>query len=207
MSNATVYNAVEEASVIHCGSNLSDHSPINCKIKVGDLNLSLEEETKRKVPSWTKASQSQQEQCISSITKRLSNVNIPDSINCKNVHCSLDNHKEELETYSMAVLESLDEAAWECLPTAGGGNGTKKEGNSQYGWNTYVKDYQTEAKFWGAIHKSDGSPKNGVLNDIARHTKMQYHHAVRRLKRTTTKLQNDQFVQSLASNKNGKSMN
>ena len=33
MSITTVYNIVDEASVIHSGENLSDHSPINSKLK------------------------------------------------------------------------------------------------------------------------------------------------------------------------------
>ena len=40
VSNTRVYNAVTEATVIHSGQNLSDHSPICCKVKVGDLDVS-----------------------------------------------------------------------------------------------------------------------------------------------------------------------
>ena len=77
--------------------------------------------------------------------------------------------------------------------------------NANIGWNTYVKSYQLESKFWCAIHQSAGTPNSGALHDIARHTKMQYHYAVRRLRRATEKLQNDDFVKSIT-NKGGGSI-
>ena len=57
ISNERVYNAVVEASVIHSGENLSDHSPIFCKLNVGELDVSLENEIRTKVPSWKKATE------------------------------------------------------------------------------------------------------------------------------------------------------
>ena len=150
VSNLTVYNAITEASVIHCGSNLSDHSPINCKMKVGELNISLEDEVKRKVPSWNKASTTQQNDCIQSINSRLENIQIPDTVNCQEVHCNHPHHKEELETYSMSVLEALDTAAWVSLPTIGVNNNNNNNNNAVNGWNLYVKSYQTESNFGGS---------------------------------------------------------
>ena len=127
------------------------------------------------------------------MSQKLLNIVIPDTVHCENVHCS---HAHHQETYSMSVLEAVDNAAGECLPKIGGNKSDKNKNNSLFGWNTYVKDYQLESKFWGAVHKSAGSPNTGALYDIVRHTKMQYHHAVRRLRRATNKLQNYQFCKA-----------
>ena len=56
VGNKRVYDAVVETGVLHShGENLSDHSPIYAKIRVGDLDISTETILTNKTPSWTKA--------------------------------------------------------------------------------------------------------------------------------------------------------
>ena len=64
IGNNKVFEAVREASVINSGENLSNHSPIYCKLRVGDLNKGLEIQTKSSKPNWNKSTNGQQEDFI-----------------------------------------------------------------------------------------------------------------------------------------------
>ena len=48
VSNELVYNAVTESGAIYAGDNPSAHDPIYAKINVGQLDITLEEEQKKK---------------------------------------------------------------------------------------------------------------------------------------------------------------
>ena len=173
VSNLRVYNAVQEASVIHSGQNLSDHCPIYCKFNAGDLDVSLENETKRNVPSWKKATDDDKNTYNQVLAEKLSQVAIPECINCQDVHCTGDDHREQLEVYCTSVLEAVDTAAKDCLP-ATGGNVRKDDSRGKQGWNQFVKPFQKDSKFWSAVWQSAGRPGAGALYDVMRHTKSQY---------------------------------
>ena len=51
--------------------------------------------------------------------------------------------------------------------------------------------------FWHSVWVSSGCPNRGDLHQVMKNSKLQYKHAVRRLKRASNKIQNDQFVQEL----------
>ena len=128
----------------------------------------------------------------------LGNLQLPDCINCQNLHCV--DHSEEVESYALAVLEAVESAAQESLPSVGGGGSSSvsgKGGNSWAGWSEYVKPYYEESKFWDSIWVSSGMPRNGDLYDLMHSTKLQYKYAIRRLKRAKDKIQNDRFVSSI----------
>ena len=82
----TVFEAVTEADVLHSSDNLSDHSPIFCKLKVGNLDVSLENEKKKSVPSWKKSKENEKEAWSLDITERLNKLQMPNCFKlCKNV--------------------------------------------------------------------------------------------------------------------------
>ena len=54
-TSSRLYSAVEEAGVIHSGENLSNHSAIYLKIKLGEIELSMEESKREKMVSWEKS--------------------------------------------------------------------------------------------------------------------------------------------------------
>jgi len=110
-ANPRTVKAVTEANVIHSGSNLSDHSPIYCKINVGQLDAKIEKEVLRKVPSYKRANFDERELFKQSTKHNLSNINIPTCIDCQDIHCSLPDHQENIENYCLEVLQSIEIAA------------------------------------------------------------------------------------------------
>ena len=90
-----VYNAINEAGVIHSGENSSNHSAIYLKLKVGDLDLSVERSLPSPRISWTKANSDAKNKYKTVLTKKLNELILPACVTCSNVLCT--NHNEELE--------------------------------------------------------------------------------------------------------------
>ena len=198
VSNELVYDCTVEAGVIHSGDNPSTHSPIFTKLKLGNIDFTTEKVKSSKRVNWSKASEEAKLNYTCILNKKLSSINIPDCVQCDDLHC--DDHTEQLEEYTMDILETVEKAARECLPTAGGGEGkTKSHKDIIPGWTEYVKPYCDESKFWDATWTSAGKPLQGPLHDLKVKSKLQYKYAVRRLKRANQTIQNDKFVEGILS--------
>ena len=103
-----------------------------------------------------------------------------------------------LEEYTMSVLESIECAGKECLPSVEGSKGGHRGRKVAIaGWSEHCKPYQDECKFWHSMWQSLGKPSVGQVYWTMRHTRNQYKYAIRRLKRSQYKIQNDKFVSSL----------
>ena len=62
----------------------------------------------------------------------------------------------------MNVMEAMENAGSECLPTSGGVSGKGKRPNIA-GWNEHVKPYAEESKFWYHVWLSAGKPTTSDL--------------------------------------------
>ena len=95
----------------------------------------------------------------------------------------------------MQVMEAVELAGKECLPTVGrqGGKGS----GVVAGWSEHVKPYAEESKFWGSVWESLGRPCYGEAFKNMKQSRSQYKYAVRRLKRVNDRIKNDKFVSSL----------
>ena len=59
---------------------------------------------------------------METVTSKLTGVQIPDCVDCTDLHCECAAHNEAIEESTMAILEAVEMAAQECLPSTGGGN-------------------------------------------------------------------------------------
>ena len=197
VSNRTLYNAVIEADVIHSGDNPSNHSPIFAKI-VLDVNSRGTETARSKLKvNWEKSTSEAKDLYSKTVSANLEQISTPDCVQCRDVHCNI--HNDQLEEYTLTVLEAVETAAVECL--ASSGRGKQGPGHPQVvpGWTDYVRPYSVESKFWFATWQSAGKPRAGPLFEAMLYSKRQYKYAIRRLKRANNKIQNDKYVQSIIS--------
>ena len=51
------------------------------------------------------------------------------------------------------------------------------------GWNEYARPYREKSLYWHRIWAEAGRPRNGVLADIMRSTRCQYHRVIRKLRK------------------------
>ena len=191
-SNGILFNSVMEAGVIHTGENPSNHSPIYTRLQLSGIDPSTEKPASQKRVNWDKASDQAKIKYQETLADRLGKVIVPTCIQCTDVHCIA--HTEELEEYTMDILEAVECSAAECLPSTGGGNGKSL---IIPGWSEYVKPFCDESKFWYSVWLSAGQPQEGSLFSVMRDSKLQYKYAVRRLKRANQKIQNDKFLQGV----------
>ena len=112
--NERLYNAISEAGSVRSVEILSGHDPIYCKIIVGQLDLSLEKENTKPLPSWGKASEFERNNYRFELENRLNNIDIPGGVNCRNILCN--EHTDELNEYCEEVLQAVELAAKDQLP-------------------------------------------------------------------------------------------
>ena len=190
-----IFNAISDAGVIHSQENTSNHSAIYMKVKIGDLNLATEESTETPRVGWAKASKDAQNQYKAVLADKLNSLHLSKSFSCLNVKCQ--GHSEDMEYYTMEVMEAMEQAAKECLPTTCPGKQVGKGKTVVAGWTEHVKPYAEDSKFWGSIWASMGKPNSGDCFEMMKNSKRQYKYAVRRLKKVNDKIRNDKFVASL----------
>ena len=74
---------------------------------------------------WENASESAQANYKQTLEHLLDNIYLPvTSIKCSDLKCK--NHQEEMEEYTMAVLEAIEQAGKLCLASTGGSKSTRK---------------------------------------------------------------------------------
>ena len=148
---------------------------------------------------WDKASEGAQANYRYTPEQTLNHIDLPYScINCVDLHCK--EHQEDMEIYTMSVLEAIEQAGKLCLPSTGGSSSSGKK-DILPGWNEYAKSYAEESKFWHSLWLSQGRPTWGSVFENMRLSRRQYKYAVRRLKRCNDRIQNKKLISGLINNR------
>ena len=162
-----------------------------------DINIGIESVHTKSRTSWDKSTAEAKELYKTTLGNYLDMLVAPECVHCRDVYCT--NHMEEMEDYTIAILESIEAAAQASLACTGGGRQAGGQHQAVPGWSDHIKPYADESRFWFAIWQSAGKPRAGGLHDAMIFSKRQYKHAIRRLKRANNKMQNDKFVQGILS--------
>ena len=118
--NEKLLESVIEAGVIHITTNLSNHSPIFCKIEVSKLDLCLEDIESHKKVSWNQATKLAKEEFKDRLSYKLNALEDPLCVSCNDLHCSDQRHFDAIDEYTIDVLQALETAGEETLPQVGG---------------------------------------------------------------------------------------
>ena len=105
------------------------------------------------------------------------------------INCQLDNHTEERDSHVLDILTAIIESSHEAIPLSGrppSNNPDKKcpVTKAVPGWKEMVKPQRETSLFWHAVWVSDLRPNTGVLFDIMKKTRNQYHFANLRAEKT-----------------------
>ena len=113
-----VCDAVVDAGVLHLVDNKSDHCPIYCVLDLAVLVTSEAPPTRHKPrPSWKRATLEQKEEYKSILDEKLASIVLHDSVSsCMNLKCKDPKHMEELDIFTMSILNTVQEAAELTLP-------------------------------------------------------------------------------------------
>ena len=178
-------SSVVDAGVLHLPDNKSDHSPIYCTVNMSSIEHDFSQPKPSKPrPSWMRSTCEQKLEYKSLLEERLAMLTTPESvINCGDVHCRDSQHKEDLDKYTIEVLEAVQSVAEESLPVPASSNKDGRKISIRPGWLGEVKPYRDNAYFWHQIWKSAGRPINTQLHSIMKRTKNLYHYHYKKIKK------------------------
>ena len=117
VTSQRVYNAISEAGVLHSGDNPSNHSAIFVKLKVEELDMSLESQCPPVRIQWDKATSDAHAKFKTCLSNKLNSIDIPEGLYCTDLHCQ--EHSNMVEEYTISVMEAVQSAAKESLPISG----------------------------------------------------------------------------------------
>ena len=112
-----------------------------------------------------------------------------DAILCNNVFCA--EHLNEINAFHNDIADVLVYASSECIPFS-----TSRLRKAVPGWNDYVEKYFRSALLWHFLWKENGQPLAGLLAEIRRKTRSQYHQAYKMVLRYEGELKLDKIERS-----------
>ena len=188
----------ENATVLHFGENLSNHDAIFLKLRYENLKI-VTSDQKSSIPSkpnWKNASPQQINLMIEKFREGVSNICAPNNVfNCRNVHCTKEDHLVSTDVYALEVLTLLEDIVGHYIPMTD----TKKNRRTYAGWNCFVKPIKQDLNFWFSVWQSAGRPLNCELHRIYQRLRHTYHYEIRRLKRLQQEIKNDNFINAALS--------
>jgi len=200
LSGVLFDTAVQDVRVLHCVDNTSDHDPL-----VLDLNIDLERVAHSSKVSvdriaWYKADANHIDVYKRNLAEALNTIVLPtDALLCHNVLCSNSEHIIALDDYCKHITEACLSASKCSIPHSH--NSTDKDSKRPIpGWSEYVEPARAKALFWHNIWVDDGRKKTGIVADIMRKTRLQYHYAIRRVKKSENDIVADRFAESVLNN-------
>ena len=167
-------------------TSLPDHSPIYCVIAAGDVDQTAQKSRSiQPKPSWKLANNAEKEEYQTALNARLSLLEIPPAAACDDVSCQNYDHINQVDTYMISILNSIEAAAYDSLPCPQSSNLDKPRMKKRRpGWLTYVAPFRDTAVFWNAVWKSAGKPLKGELYNIMKRTRNVYHFQIKKIKRS-----------------------
>ena len=197
-----------EAGVIHDPENMSGHCPVYIKVDLAKANNPPEKVNRNPRLNWSRSSPEQKEEYAKQLGDHLSQQHdLSECLHCDDVLCDQESHRQEIDLVASKLLGALVDSAWENLDTTKGTTGDQS--SREYtipGWNDMVKPYQGESRFWYCLWTSAGKPIHsstpGIEHDLfinMKHSKNQYHFAVRRAQNNLKLIQNDKLISKMNS--------
>ena len=102
------------------------------------------------------------------------------ALSCNQIHCDNILH--------YTFIDKMCDKLIQCCITAGSEAFPCKKGPSKHRniplWNVEIEPYHEKSLFWNNIWVDSNRPKNGIVFDIMKQSRAQYHYAVRRVKRS-----------------------
>ena len=192
-----LFHTMETMSTIDDENNFSDHRAIYCQLDINVNYCQRPEVLLQNRPNWRKASPTDIDNYSKQLEILLRDIHVPEeALYCKNSVCDI--HTSHICNFYTAIADACLKAMDITIPKC---TGSKKK--LLPGWNKYVKSKRHDAQFWHNIWKANGSPRNGLIADIMRQTRKDYHYSIRYCKKHEQQIKAINLSEA-AENKNGK---
>ena len=195
--NERLLDLIEDAGVIHLGDNLSRHSPIMIKLKIGAIPLKPDrrEEPKARRPAWYKATTEDINEYTEVLDEHLGNLMYPESLFCTDVHCTDQQHRQDRDGHVLDVLTSLVESSFCAVPLSK--TSRPRDSSSRIpGWKDHVEPFRQDSLFWHSVWLSADKPNTGQLFQLMCWSRNKYHYAIRKLKKHSDKVMAENLMEA-----------
>ena len=193
---------IESAGVLHHIENMSDHEPVYAVIKVEHTQAPKDDDEPlgQPKPSWRAATADQKLEFNDILFRKLLSMDIPESVKtCNDVKCDNDNHKKEVDSFVIELLENVSRSGHETLPIITPKKKKNKKKNTA-GWKEFVEPFQDKAHFWHSVWCSAGRPQNTELHRLMKHTRNVFHYQIRKCRRVENFIINKKIIENCIEN-------
>ena len=176
--------------------NFSDHEAVTCKFNLNVELLQNSEKHFNAKSAWYKASAEDLSQYRDCLNNEINGIDIPwSAIHCNDTSCT--EHKEDITNFHADIVACCIIATTHAIPK------TKPPGKRCPipGWNKHVKHKRNKAQFWFNLWKTCDRPREGHVADIMRHTKQEFHKAIRVCKRNADNIKAQHMGEAPAQNR------
>ena len=180
-------------------NNVLDHLPIQLIMKLDMPQLALTVAKSGKLFSWSNANYTEKQCYKSTLNILLDKINIPNLLECNNMLC-YDNHSYESEQYHDQITHACNEATHAYIPV----KTCRRESTGLIGWSMEHSYMRETSLFWHNIWKDNDRPVPGIVYDIMKSTRLQYHDVLRPLKRDRADVIQKKISQKLLKNNSNK---
>jgi hypothetical protein len=188
---------VKGLSVVHSVDNTSDHEPVNISFEFDVTVLVGSQRNYDSKLAWHKASSVDINNYCNCVSDLLSNVTIPvDAINCKDVCCNNCLHRTALNQYCRDIGQCCLNAGLQTIPTTVCDN----DHRVIPGWSEHVAPLREKSLFWHNVWLQAGKPRNGVLANIMRTARINYHKAIRNARKNGDLIRKEKFADKILEN-------
>ena len=173
------------------------HSPIAIDIKCDINNFTdsnIDFNSKFESPAWHKIKSFNSYQTLmDNLLDSYDFSTVRDCLQCHVMQCKDIHHQEQINNFCKHLTNICITASKRTLPHV-----RRKKGLP--GWNVKVKPLRDDAHFWGNLWKQCGRPDHGVVLDIYRKCRKEYHSAVRSIRQQEAQSRREEMAKHIAEN-------
>ena len=189
-----LFNSLSHHYTIDSIDNVSDHCALLCSFKLNIKYCVRAEINSNERVKWQKATENDLQEYRKQLDINLKNIVLPnDLLTCEDLFCS--DHHDVINNFYNDIVEACQDASSKYIPCSKNSNGRNKK---IAGWVEEVEDKRQISLFWHFIWKECGSPRTGIVGNIARRTRASYHYAIRCAIKKQNKIRSHKMAEAIA---------
>ena len=192
------YDSIINVHVVHSGTNLSHHDPLILQMRAPHQTIKTSDECRSRYVNWHKATVIDLDAYSDAVSSNLLNLPICEGINCNNCNCNI--HQDSLNKLCTSITKACVDAAGTTLPVSGSATRGNRH-NIVISWNEHVEPFRKKSLLWHKIWLDNNKPKSGLVADIMRSTRCQYHSQVKWVKQNIRFIQSPKMAKSMVEGK------
>ena len=180
--------------------NVSDHLALRCTFNLYiDYSVSLNEDPLGHCV-WPKASMENIYDYKCALNKNLCDISVDkDLVTCNDLKCT--KHTSEIDNLYNEINKCCIVSAEQTIPQTNSLLGKSKDRKGTLpGWNEFVEPHRQRALMWHDIWVNQNRPRNGIVAQIRRSTRLSYHREIRKVKKEEDTIRNLRLYENIKLN-------